>query len=43
MEWFHKFGVNYDPGYYILNQNTKKKYNPYVDRGIKPLLQYKNT
>ncbi len=38
MEWFHKFGVNYDPGYYILNQNTNKKYNSYVDRGIKPFL-----
>ncbi len=38
MGWFHKFGVNYDPGYYILNKDTNKQYNHRVERGIKPLL-----
>ena len=38
MGWFHKFGVNYDPGYYILNKDINKQYNHKIKRGIRPLL-----
>ena len=36
MDWSSRFGVNYDPGYYILNKNTDKHYNYNVVRGINP-------
>lgn len=39
MEWFKRYGINYDPAYYILNKTNPSKeiYDVSVKRGIRPI------